>query len=176
MPRRLKRYYGQGDLHFVTFSCYRRLPLLGSRCARDVFVAELGRAREKYGFRLLGFVVMPEHVHLLMSEPRTGTPSTVLQMLKQRVARRLRRRKKTAGVGQMAFRFAKGQALRSFWQARFYDFNVYSEGKRNEKLNYMHENPLKRRLVAHPKEWPWSSWGFCAGAPKVLVQIDAGND
>ena len=160
MPRRLKRYYGQGDLHFVTFSCYRRLPLLGSRRARDVFVMELGRVREKYGFRLLGFVVMPEHVHLLMSEPNTGTPSTVLQMLKQRVARKLRRRRKTGAAGQMAFGFAKGEALRSFWQARFYDFNVYSEGKSKEKLNYMHANPVIRKLVKHAKDWPWSSWSF----------------
>ena len=61
------------------------------------------------------------------------------------------------------------------WQARFYDFNVYSERKRIEKLNYMHENPMKRKLVTHPKEWPWSNWGFYAGATKVLVQIDAGK-
>src|SRR5216683_1146827 len=119
VPRRLKRYYGQGDLHFVTFSCYRRLPLLGSRRARDVFVVELGRVRKKYGFRLVGFVVMPEHVHLLMSEPRSGTPSTVLQMPKQRVARKLRRRRKAGCAGQTAFSFVKGEELRSFWQARF---------------------------------------------------------
>jgi REP element-mobilizing transposase RayT len=110
VPRGLKRYYGRGHLHFVTFSCYRRLPLLGSRHARDAFVTELGRVRGKFGFLLLGYVVMPEHVHVLMSEPRHGTPSTLLQMLKQRVARRLRRRKKRSRAGQMAFAFAKGEA------------------------------------------------------------------
>src|SRR5947207_12217918 len=161
MRRGLKRYYGQGDLHFVTFSCYRRLPLLGSRRARSAFVKELGRVREKYGFRLLGYVVMPEHVHLLISEPRKGTPSTVLQMLKQRMARKLRRRKKIAGSGQLAFGFTREEGEpRAFWQARFYDFNVYSEGKRKEKLNYMHANPEIRGLVKHPKDWLWSSWSF----------------
>jgi putative transposase len=158
----LKRYYGKGDLHFLTFSCYRRLTLLRSRRARDLIVVELGRAREKYGFRLLGYVVMPEHVHLLVSEPRKATLSTVLQMLKQRVARRLRKgsHKSKARVGQMAFDFAKGEKLRSFWQARFYDFNVYSEGKRKEKLHYMHANPVIRGLVKRPKDWAWSSWSF----------------
>src|SRR5712671_7386537 len=53
MPKNLKRYYGRGDLHFVTFSCYRRLPLLGSSGARNLFVRELARVRGEYGFLLL---------------------------------------------------------------------------------------------------------------------------
>ena len=64
MPEGLKRYYGRRDLHFLTFSCYRRLPLLGTMRARDVFVSELNRVRAEHGFQLIGYVVMPEHVHL----------------------------------------------------------------------------------------------------------------
>jgi putative transposase len=79
MPKGLRRYYGKGHRHFITFSCYRRLPLLKSARARDLFVKELARVREELGFRLIGYVVMPEHVHLLMSEPRRGTPSTVAE-------------------------------------------------------------------------------------------------
>ncbi len=60
---------------------------------------------------------------------------------------------------------------RSFWQARFHDFNVYSEGKKKEKLNYIHANPVKRGLVNHPKDWPWSSWGFYYGG-EVLLDMD----
>jgi len=82
MPSGLKRHYGKGDLHFVTFSCYQRLPLLGTKRARNVFVHELEKVRNEMGFQLIGYVVMPEHVHLLMSEPLKGTPSTVLQKLK----------------------------------------------------------------------------------------------
>src|SRR5271168_3427947 len=76
MPAGLKRYYGKGDLHFITFSCYRRLPLLKTVRARNIFVKELGRVRDEMGFQLFGYVVMPEHVHLLMSETKQGTPST----------------------------------------------------------------------------------------------------
>jgi putative transposase len=70
MPDGLVRCYGKGDLHFITFSCYRRLPLLRSACARDIFVQELGKVRDETGFLLIGYVIMPEHVHLLVGEPK----------------------------------------------------------------------------------------------------------
>ena len=173
MPKGLKRYYGRGDLHFVTFSCYQRRELLGTKRARNLFLEELARARVEFGFRLGGYVVMPNHVHLLMSEPRKGTVSTALQMLKQRVSRKLRKRKKRRPEGQLAFGFhGNPEALRSFWQARFHDFNVYSRGKGKEKLNYMHANPVIRKLVTHPKDWPWSSWSAFVKGEKGLVEID----
>ena len=173
MPAGLKRYYGKGHLHFVTFSCYRRLPLLKSARARDIFVRELAKLRDELGFHLIGYVVMPEHVHVLLSEPERGTPSTVLQKLKLRVARRLRKRRTHVRVGQMRLPFEEcGEPLRAFWQARFYDFNVYSKGKKMEKLHYMHANPVIRGLVKHPKDWRWSSWGFYRGGRDGLVRID----
>jgi len=123
MPTGLRRYYGKGDLHFITFSCYRRLPLLKTVRARDIFVKELGKVRDEMEFHLLGYVVMPEHVHLLMSEPPRGTPSTVLQKLKLRVARKLRKRRRPVCAGQMRLPFAETrEPLRAFWQARFLRF------------------------------------------------------
>jgi REP element-mobilizing transposase RayT len=98
MTSGLKRYYGEGHLHFITFSCYQRLPLLNTAQARDILIEELGNIRDAMGFHLIGYVVMPEHVHLLISEPSQGTPSTVLQRLKLRVARRLRKGKGAFGV------------------------------------------------------------------------------
>ena len=70
MPKKLKRYNGHGDLHFITFSCYRRLALLGTARARNAFVRALEEVRSRYCFILAGYVVMPEHVHLLMGEPQ----------------------------------------------------------------------------------------------------------
>ena len=74
MPKKLKRYYGRGDLHFLTFSCYRRLPLLGSAPARSKLVRVLERIRERYGFLLVGYVVRPDHGHLLISENADPAP------------------------------------------------------------------------------------------------------
>jgi len=173
MPTGLKRRYGQHHLHFITFSCYRRLPLLRSVRARNIFVNILGEVRDRYGFVLAGYVVMPEHIHLLIGEPPKGTPSTVLQVLKQRVSRRLRRKRKQP-IGQLHLRFDPGaDSLPRFWQPRFYDFNVWSQKKFVEKLQYMHMNPVKRKLVAHPKDWHWSSFSFYARRGSVLIRIDS---
>jgi putative transposase len=173
MPKGLKRYYGLGHLHFLTFSCYRRLPLLKTKRARNLFVHTLGKIRERYQFALVGYVVMPEHVHLLISEPVKGTPSVVLKVLKQRVSRDLRKRKRRAPAGQLSLTFPKSDgSLPHFWQPRFYDFNVWSAKKIGEKLDYMHRNPVARKLVEHPKDWPWSSWSFHAKGEAGLIPID----
>jgi putative transposase len=92
MRNPLRRFYGRGDLHFITFSCYRRRPFLGTPRARQCFVKLLDQVRARHGFQLIGYVVIPEHVHLLISEPAKGNPSKVLQVLKQKVSRALRRR------------------------------------------------------------------------------------
>ena len=123
--------------------------------ARKLFVKILGELRDAYGFALVGFVVMPERIHLLMGEPTKGTPSTVLQVLKQRVSREMRR--KTV-IGQLKFQFGAEDSWPQFWQRRFYDFNVWSHKKKMEKLEYMHLNPVKRGLVSSPRDWVWSSY------------------
>ena len=160
MPQGLKRYSGWSHLPFLTFRCYRRLPLLRAARARNLFVRELARVRTEYAFALVGYVVMPEHMHLLIAEPRKGNPSTVLKMWKQRVSRKMRKKRRGPKNSPWQLSFAEfgGGELRQFWQARFYDFNVYSEKKKREKLHYMHANPVLRKLVKHPRDWPWSSW------------------
>ena len=138
---------------------------------RDVFLKILDEVRTRYEFLLVGYVVMPEHIHLLISEPRVGTPSTVMQVLKQRVSRALRK-KKRSNPNQMRLWQGPSNEARSFWQRRFYDFNVWSKKKRIEKLNYMHMNPVKRGLVTNPKLWPWSSYRFYQYGEKNVCTPD----
>ena len=126
----------------------------------------------RHKFALIGYVLMPEHVHLLMSEPLQGNPSRVLQALKQRVSRSLRRRK-LGSPKQLPLSFAEKEDSPAFWQRRFYDFNVWSEKKVKEKLQYMHRNPVARKLAAHPKDWPWSSWSYHAKGERGLIAIDS---
>src|SRR5665213_569182 len=162
MPKGLHRRYGLRHLHFITCSCYRRLPLFASARAKNLFVQILGEVRDRYGFALAGYVVMPNHIHLLIGESANGTLSTVMQILKQRVSRRLRRKpRRKSAAQQLALPFPQmNSTLPQFWQPRFYDFNVWSQSKFVEKLHYMHMNPVKRNLVTHPKDWPWSSFPF----------------
>lgn len=154
MPKGLHRRYGLRHLHFITCSCYRRLPLFESVRARNLFVKILAEVRDRHRFALAGYVVMPNHIHLLIGEPIQGTPSTVMQVLKQRVSRRLRRKPRQKTPSQqlpLPFRGAH-EFLPQVWQPRFYDFNVWSQTKFIEKLQYMHMNPVKRKLVAQPRD------------------------
>jgi putative transposase len=172
MPRKLKRHHGHGDLHFITFSCYERRPLLNSVRTRNLFLKVLGEVLNRRGSLLIGYVVMPEHVHMLISEPEKGNLAQLIQVLKQRVSRSMRARKRrTPGQLTLNFPTATGE-LRRFWQRRYYDFNVYTAKKAREKLEYMHANPIQRKLVTHPKDWPWSSWSFYARGEVGLLKID----
>jgi putative transposase len=156
MPRGLHRSYGAHHLHFITCSCYHRLPLLRSARSRDCLLSVLEQTRKRYRFVVVGYVVMPEHIHLLLSEPEVGTPSTVMQVLKQRTARALLPETKARDPHQSPL-FGEIPARVPFWQTRFYDFNVWTAKKRVEKLQYLHWNPVKRGLVAAPEDWRWSS-------------------
>jgi len=163
MSRGLRRQTGRQDFHFITFSCYERRPFFQSNEAKCYFLKILGEVRAQSGFRLAGYVVMPEHAHLLIDEPPGATPAKIIQILKQRVSRKLR------GESRDAESVLEDLAeWRRFWQRRYYDFNVYSEEKLREKLDYMHMNPVKRGLVSHPREWAWSSWGCYEGGEGIL--------
>jgi putative transposase len=98
----------------------------------------------------------PGHFHLLISEPQEGDPSKVMQAVKQRFAHRVLRRVRQKRNGNQTSLWSLVPVR--VWQARFYDFNVWTERKRVEKLRYMHRNPVKRGLVAEPEQWPWSSF------------------
>ncbi|MHB1021500.1 MAG: REP-associated tyrosine transposase [Acidobacteriaceae bacterium] len=147
MTRNLKRYHESGNLHFVTFSCYDRRPYLALPEASRLFESSLESIRVRYRFLVVGYVVMPEHIHLLVSEPEDTLLSAALQALKVSVS--------------------KQSPQRPFWQARYYDFNVFTERKRIEKLRYMHRNPVKRGLVERPENWPWSSFNHYARVYRV---------
>ena len=156
MPWGLKRFQQSRDVHFLTFSCYRRQPKFESPSACDTFLSALERVRQSHSLCVYGYVVMPEHVHLLVNEPECSDLAHAMQSLKQGVARRLALR-----------------AQEPFWMERYYDFNVWSERKFVEKLRYLHRNPVKRGLVARPEDWPWSSFLHYATGETGVVEIES---
>ena len=156
MPWGLKRFHATRQLHYLTFSCFKRRPNFGTVESRTTFESALERVRQRYVLCVYGYVVMPEHVHMLVSEPERGTLAQAMQSLKQGVARRLALR-----------------ATESFWQARYYDFNVWSERKFVEKLRYIHRNPVERGLVARPEEWGWSSFRHYLNGERRTIEIES---
>ncbi len=109
--------------------------------------------RRRYEFVVCGYVIMPEHIHLLVSEPKTALLSKAIQALKLSVSVQSRER--------------------PFWQARYYDFNVHHGEKTTEKLRYMHRNPVQRGLVEKPEDWPWSSFRHYATGIEGTVEIES---
>ncbi len=131
---RLKRFHYSGQSHFVAFCCYHRRVLFGTAESRRVFEKALERVRRSFRLRVYGYVVMPEHVHLLLSEPERETLAEAMKSLKQGVSRKL--------IGD----------AEHFWQKRYYDHNVRSYAKFVEKLRYIHRNPVKRGLCERPED------------------------
>jgi putative transposase len=161
MPDGLKRLHHSGQSHFLTFSCYHRLPLLAQMRMQDAFLQALEQTRRRFQMRVYGYVVMPEHVHLLLSEPGGGALSKAVQLLKSKVSIQARREGKRA-EGEMPF-----------WQARYFDHNVRNKAGFVTQLRYIHRNPVKRGLCNAPEDWPWSSFRAWASGEISIVEVES---
>jgi len=155
MPSGLKRLQKAESLHFITFSCFHRLPLLEAAGARETVEAVLEQTRARHPARIYAYVLMPEHVHLLVNEPPQMLLAQFLKAVKQVTSRRLRGPRE------------------KFWQDRYYDSNVRGEMARSEVIRYIHRNPVARGLVAKPEDWPWSSFRHYASGVRGTVEIES---
>ena len=151
MPPRLHRHQTLGHLHFLTFSCQDRQPYLEPPAAKALFESVLESRRKKYGFHIHSYVVMPEHVHLLVSEPPAQPLSKAIASIKREVSRLC--------------------PETPFWLPRYYAFNVFSNQKRIEKLRYIHRNPVTRGLAIKPEDYFWSSFREYAFHESTAVTI-----
>src|ERR1700682_946426 len=175
MPWGLTRFHHSGQSHFVTFCCYHRRRLFTTDASRQIFESALERVRRSYRLCVYGYVVMPEHVHLLLSEPQTAplkpkdglngppmlgepqqdTLADALKSLKQGVSRRLI------------------VDAEHFWQKRYYDFNIRNYPQFVEKLRYIHRNPVTAGLCERPEDWEWSSFRHHSTGCEGRVEIES---
>jgi putative transposase len=160
MPQGLRRFHNTGQRHFTpgsspelpkACSCYRRQPR-----RRDYFLKVFEEVRQKYDLVVWGYVVMPEHFHILIKRAGERKCRPRDAGVEQRVSRDCRKKKKTAD--QM--KLWESPPVRAFWQPRSHDFNVFTQRKHVEKLRYMHRNPVKRGMVRSPELWRWSSFRY----------------
>ena len=155
MPSGLKRYQKAETLHFITFSCFRRLPLLEAIEAAETIEAVLEQTRARHQARIYACVPMPEHIHLLVNEPPQILWAQFLKAVKPVTSRKLR------GPRQ------------KFWQDRYYDSNVRGEKACTEVIRYIHRNPVARGLVEKPEDWVWSSFRHYVTGVKGTVEIES---
>jgi putative transposase len=173
--KKVKHYDIPGDAHFLTFSCYRRYQLLSKDRSRLWLIDALKNARTKHGFHLWAWVIMPEHVHLLIWSPGEETKTDkVLASIKK-------------PVGYEAVQYLKQHApwflekltvvnanrtYHRFWQpGAGWDENLYKPLAIHNAIEYIHNNPVRRGLVEKPTDWLWSSARDWAGMghPHILV-------
>ena len=155
MPYGLNRFQQSEALHFITFSCFHRLPLLEAPESKNTVEAVLEATRARHQARIYAYVLMPEHIHLLINEPPSILVAQFLKAFKQITSRKLR------------------GAREKFWQERYYDSNVHGEDERSEVIRYIHRNPVKRGLVASPGDYPWSSFNHYATGVRGSVEIES---
>jgi putative transposase len=155
MPLGLERRHNTGQLHFITFSCYHRLPFLEHPDSKNTLEQVIEKTRHSHNLAIYAYVFMPEHVHLLTSEPKTRTLSSFLRVIKGESSKLL-----------------KGDREK-FWQARYYDFNTFTTGKFVEKVRYIHRNPVTRGLVTHPEDYRWSSFNHYATGEPGPIEIES---
>ena len=198
MPRGLRRFHESGQCHFVTFSCYRRRPYFATAEVFDLFVRCLEDMRVRFDVCVYGYVVMPEHVHLLLSEPAAfacdcssqasqvsaqkaganlghlATLAEAMHYLKLSFAKRVRRlRAASSQVSALRAGANLGHLPGSFWEKRYYDRNVRDYCEFTVKLRYLHRNPVKHGLVLTPAEWKWSSFRHYALREIGVVEIES---
>jgi putative transposase len=171
--RRLKRYDTPGQARFLTFSCFQRLPLLTRRWTTEA----IERARDKHGFHLWAYVLMPEHVHLLiLPMPSQQEVGPILSTLKMSVSVRAVRWAKEHSpefLERLADVAPDGSVTHRFWQrGGGYDRNLWSPKHVWEAIDYIHGNPVKRELCGRPDEWEWSSFKEWCKPGTGLLNID----
>jgi putative transposase len=180
MPR-LRHFYGEGHYHYLTESVYRRARIFDSDRFKSKFVQTLDDLRAELGFKIFAYVLMPEHCHLLIWPSPAANPSQIMQKLSERTAnfilRNLRQHLSYPWCQKMLQRFelpatVHHHAHYRVWNRRGYDMNIWSDKKQNEKIDYIHNNPVVRGLVAHPGDWPWSSWRFYYREDRSLLAMD----
>jgi putative transposase len=155
MPRELRRFQNAEALHFITFSCHHRLPFLTAPGVSETVEAVLERTRQRHEARIYAYVLMPEHVHLLINEPPSILLAQFLKSLKQMTSRKLRGHHE------------------QFWQPRYFDGSVRGEHDRSQVIRYIHRNPVKRGLVAAPGDYRWSSFNHYASGVQGVVEIES---
>ncbi len=160
MTQGLIRFHDSGQSHFITFSCHDRRPYLTTPEVCDLFLRCLEDMRVRFAMCIYGYVVMPEHVHLLLNEPPEAKLSGAMHYLKLSFSKRGRSQ---APAGENGV----------FWQKRYHDRNVRDHHEFTTKLRYLHRNPMKRGLVESALDWPWSSYRHYVLREEGIVRIES---
>ena len=173
MPR-LKHYDNLGTARFVTFSCYHNRRLLQTREAIIPVLEFIESGRIRHGFSVLGYVIMPNHVHLVLFPHRSIRMGSVIGEIKKLSGYRIiaNWKKNNSAILETVRDTGCRKQSYAFWQPRCYDHNCRTLETVREKINYCHMNPVRAGLVDDPGKWEWSSYRWYMEDKGGIVQID----
>jgi putative transposase len=164
--RKTIRHYDEpGHAHELTFSCYERRPLLEADWRKQLLSEGIDRATAGHGYRLLAFVYMPEHVHLIVFPERKGARvADLLYAIKRPVSFRIKtelQNQRDPLLRELMVQERPGKWVFRFWQeGPGYDRNLTNPSSLRAATDYAHLNPVRRGLCAQPGDWKWSSWRY----------------
>jgi putative transposase len=167
--RKLVRHFDDlRDVHELTFSCYRRWPLLADEHRRSMLAESIDRGTERHGYSLAAFVFMPEHVHLLVFPLRGATGvDALLRAIKRPYSFRVKQlllESKSLLLDRLTIRQRPGVMTFRYWQeGPGYDRNLTSAKSVVAAIDYIHLNPVRRGLADTAAEWKWSSAAYYLG-------------
>jgi putative transposase len=175
--KRRKSWHKEGHTHELTFTCYHRIPMLAKDRVRRWLVDALDRARKKIGFEVWAYVIMPDHAHVLVwPKHAQATTGRMLHAIKQPTAVRAIRWLRTnspAFLERLRHDLPGGEVQYRLWEVGGgYDRNMWTADAIWNAVSYIHENPVRKRLVEKAADWRWSSAAWYTGQRDVPLQID----
>jgi putative transposase len=175
----LPRFHIEGHIYYITTVVYNRLPIFTRPAFIVPLIDSLNFYRHKQEFRLLGYVIMPDHVHLVIWPFGASTVSDMMRDYKEFTSKRIIRQAEVEGneAWATAFRLAgseTGRGQNKVWQDSYWDENIYTERFLRQKLNYVHRNPLRAGLVKQPADYLYSSYRNYEFGEEWLIEIDRG--
>jgi putative transposase len=167
MPNRRRILDDLLYVHFVTFSVRRRRRLLDHDHSKRIVLGVLNELLRRFDARCIGFVIMPDHVHAGIWFPKPRQLTRFMHGWKRMSSFRIREwyRKEAPNY------YAEASTGDSFWNPKYYAFEIFRGEKLEEKLTYMHANPERAGLVESATEWKWSSAGWYQSLRDVGVPI-----
>ena len=167
----MKRNEVPDGIRYITFSCQRRLPLLHNPAIYQLFVDSLARVRDRYGIAIYAWVIMPEHVHLLL-KPDAEPLDRSLKSLKLSVAKRVIARWRAINAPILDKIMTSNGSPRFWMKGGGFDRNVRDISEFSREVRYIHRNPVERILVDSPEAWAWSSVRWWMGKREGELPCD----
>jgi len=162
--------------YYITATFTEWLPLLKYAEIRQVIIEEIEKALDETKASLSAFVLMPDHLHLLVYLPEEGLLHKFIKLWRGRSARRiidLLILKKKSRILDVLSRHARSQSKYALWKEQVRALAVSEDKKGKEKMEYIHANPVRRGLVNSPEDWKFSSFRFYEYGEDVILPVKA---